>query len=128
MKTEHYGLKLWRAREALRREEVNGNFEAVEEKIRAAHDRIHMVVGSYVGDGTNSQTINLGKTPQAVWVVVKQGGSSCYHGLIANELVDEYALLAEAGFTVKGFLNTSNKSSDGVSRNPYRYLAFFWNE
>ena len=85
-----------------------------------------MVVGSYVGDGTNNRFIDLGKTPQAVLVIERRGPTYSYHGLVADGLPDSNAWHTEGGFLVGGFLNLAAGSSDGTTRNPYRYLAFYW--
>ena len=137
-KTTNYQLTLWdyadedfspkQAREGLAANftKLDAALTGLAGGIVEAKKRLRIVVGSYQGDGQNSQFINLGATPKAVWMVQKMASGYTYHGLIGAGLPDENAKMATNGFTVSGFLNYDPGTTDGVRRNPYRYLAFFW--
>ncbi len=73
-KTENYRLHIWEPEDNFLREEFNGNFEAIDRHMA------RMAVGAYVGDGAESQFIELGFTPAAILVMAENGTTRYTNG------------------------------------------------
>lgn len=124
-KTTNYQLTLWDWEDEGRLEEVNENFGKLDAASR-------VVVGSYSGNGAESQTIELGFTPTAVLVASRHygfmGGGTVYGGLARPELSvhswqGSQAVLeiVEDGFRV--FFRSDNNIYANLSGEGYSYLA-----
>ena len=74
--TENLNLCQWAAKDKVLREEFNEDNRKIEAAINTTNSRVNEVatsqcrimVGSYIGDGAETQTIDLGASPKFVWV------------------------------------------------------------
>lgn len=74
--TEHFHLCQWAADDPVLREDFNTDNAKIEAAIHATNSKINevatsrcrMVVGSYIGDGAATRTIDLGVWPKFIWV------------------------------------------------------------
>lgn len=93
--TEHYGLHQWVPEDNFLRSDFNVDLEKIDtalDKIsETADSKVSVVTGSYAGDGTEEQFIELGFVPKALYVCSKGGiagissGPYCYGGLAFPE-------------------------------------------
>lgn len=127
-KTQNYQLHTWTAEDEERLAEINENFAKLDGAIKSAKDKIQIVVGSYIGDGTGYRFIDLGATPRAILVTEKRYSAQACYNMAIEGIADNELEITEGGITVTGSLNYNGKSSDGAHRNPYRYIALFWSE
>ena len=128
--TERYNLHLWEPGDNFLRAEFNENFEAVD---AALGGKIGAVFGSYVGDNTREQKIELGFTPAAVFVIEEHGrltnGNDVYGGLalpglpvVARRESLPVVTVTEGGFLV--YYEYSNYGVVGSNIGVNYYIAF----
>lgn len=134
--TSNYGLNQWAAEDKVLREEFNQDNARLDATIPK------IVAGTYIGDGTENRTIDLGFTPKLVFVCNDTGTVyssstyfSNYHGGLAfpEHPVEGggvvYLTIVENGFQVTYVVdaphgtNFSTYYSTNVSNGGYRYVA-----
>ena len=93
--TTYYGLRRWGGRDLIDLEEVNGNFDGLDEALHEGLTGLEgaleeldgrkpdLSAGAYTGDGAASQFISLGFTPKAVLVVPANGNMTNLNGGLA---------------------------------------------
>lgn len=121
-KTENYQLHTWELGDDFLLSEINENFALLDSAAR-------IVAGSYAGNGEESQTIEIGFTPQAV-LVVKSNGQMGYSGgtlavygglaLQGHNLYADLLEITEGGFTV---CNKTGTQFLYLNNGLYYYLA-----
>ena len=97
--TEHYNLKQWEGWEVPRRDHLNAALAAVDtalddladskadqtstnSRLNSLSARLEVRLGTYTGNGADSQSISLGFSPQAVLVEGPYGARSGGGGLV----------------------------------------------
>lgn len=128
--TQHYQLHQWASTDDFLRTDFNTDLEKIDTALGNTHalaeEKCRIIVGTYTGDGTASRFIDLGATPQAVFVVcgVNQIGdtSAILGGLLTAQFPDTYFGIAEGGFYVSRSGISAQTNSNGST---YRYIAFF---
>ena len=71
--TTNYQLNLWEPQDAVLREDFNADNRKIDEAITELAARSQVIVGTYTGDGTDSQLVSLGATPKAVFSLQSNG-------------------------------------------------------
>jgi len=144
-KTTNYQLTVWDYGDedftpGQVREDLAENFTALdgalkaEETIRAKAIKELVVVGTYMGNGEASQTIQLGFMPRAVFAVNSDGKISdnyrCYAGLVVtghnmvNSRDEEILTLTGSGFTVYYMSDSNSMVPRTNDKNTvYNYVA-----
>ena len=127
--TSNYGLNQWAAEDPVLRTDFNQDNAKLDASLGAIDKRIpRIVTGTYMGNGEESQTIELGFQPQILMVSVRSGNDQ---GRIVDSGVQiafpdcpAYMLkITETGFIVSGDWNLGlNSTLDQY--NPFRYIAF----
>ena len=136
-KTQNYQLHGWASEDEFPRSELNANFTKLDTALKAEETarvaavaaeanarttglgrKVEMVVGKYTGDGAASQTINLGFTPKAVFVMYLEGefnddyrtycGMAVAGGNMVNEKKTNMLTLVAGGFTAHYNNGTGN--------------------
>lgn len=131
--TEHYGLHQWEPNDDFLRTDFNKDFRAID---GALGEKSGIVTGTYTGNSSASQSVNLGFQPKAVLVMESSGlaastsGSTpqVYGGLAlwnkpVQNTTDKISLkLTTTGFTV---YNYSDYDYIRINRSgrTYYYLA-----
>ena len=86
-KTENYQLNQWDATDRVLREDFNADNRKIEEALNIiTAQALQLYVGSYIGNGQSTRTIDLGTFPQAVYLCERSGqilGSGRYYGGLA---------------------------------------------
>ena len=125
--TANYGLHQWEATDDFLRTDFNTDFLKIDTAIGGL-----LVFGSYTGNGTAGQTVNLGFTPRAVYTCTRDGkaGSAvgsgyCYGGLtFTGQPVMRGAhtavAIAENGFLVNA---PNDYVRTNLSGETYHYVA-----
>ena len=107
---------------------VDDRFEEVNADIAALAGRVEVIVGTYTGTGTASQTINLGFTPKAVLVECSSGSrlsSGVRYGGMAMEGLPCVGHSTVVEVVTGGFRVYQGSSVNVNDRNmSYYYLAF----
>ncbi len=126
-KTPYYQLNQWVADDSVLRTDFNLDNSKIDQALRS----VTPVSGFYTGTGEGkTQTISLGFQPRILLVFPMGGlcldGRKLPFGLSVDGYPSQFVTLLETGFRVTGSLNytTSESSSDGKERNPYRYVAW----
>ena len=126
-KTEIYQLPQWEATDRVLREDFNDAMSKIE---GALDKKIHIVTGTYTGNGTASQFIPLAATPQALIVTLEGrlgSGNITYGGIVTPSTFNGAVEIGETGFTVYG-----NGSGGGgrpmanAAKNTYSSFALYW--
>ena len=130
-KTEHHALHAWEPEDDFLLSEFNENFAAIDGLLgEMPHNKkLRIAAGSYVGTTASTQAVVLGFRPRAV-CVTRRGGAD-QHNLSIDGAEDNNCSISDSGFTVSGMLNvqlSSESPYNGQSINPYRYIAFYWEE
>ena len=128
--TEHYGLHQWEPNDDFLRTDFNTDLEKIDTALDTLHTALEgkcaAVFGSYIGDGAESRSIDLGFKPSALFVEHHNGlrGSGNVYGgfaLPGLSVHDGAITITETGFTVtydaKYHILNENQSA-------YYYLAF----
>lgn len=68
--TEHYGLHQWEPDDNFLRTDFNKDFKAID---GALGEKSGIVTGTYTGNSSTSQSVNLGFQPKAVLVMESSG-------------------------------------------------------
>ena len=128
-KTEIYQLPQWEATDRVLREDFNDAMSKIE---GALDKKIHIVTGTYTGNGTASQFIPLAATPQALIVTFTGrlgSGNITYGGIVTPETPNSAVAIGEGGFTAYGNGNTSgNRPMANAANHQYAYFALYWSE
>lgn len=131
-KTQNYQLHAWGAGDDFLRMEFNENFAAIDGLLgeMPANKKLKVVTGSYVGDGDRGRGISLGFRAKAVLALSAPTMVASYQALMLPGLTAEAGQLTENGFRVGERMNLSPSSTqvNGDKLNPYRYIAFDWEE
>lgn len=131
-KTEHYALHAWEPGDDFLRTEFNENFAAVDAVLgeMPANKKLKLVTGTYTGDGKVNQTISLAFAPKVMIVACRDSGSYYHVSLVLPNADTMYASLDGEELTVNGYLNFApgDNGSAGYNCNPYRYIAFDWED
>lgn len=130
-KSEHFQLHLWNPQDDFLREEFNENFNKLD-------GAAQVVVGTYTGDGADSQIIALGFQPKAVLVIRADGkinsGYDMYGGLAIwgspalYQSGNTYPIVTVVpeGFTVYAkSVSTSYYVGSNIKNSLFHYLAFY---
>lgn len=125
-KTQNYQLHGWASEDEFPRSELNANFTKLDTALKAEETariaglgrKTEVVVGKYTGNGTASQTISLGFTPKAVFVMYLEGefnddyrtycGMAVTGGNMVNEKKTNMLTLVAGGFTAHYNNGTGN--------------------
>ena len=126
-KTEHYNLPQWEANDPVRREDFNEAFAALDSFAEKAYTSDHKpyVTGYYTGNGTESQTIELGFRPQFLIIASSSISTAAsdstmgYSAVIGGSGITQ-AKFKDTGFTVS---QTTYYPKLNEARN-YYYIAF----
>ena len=127
-RTEIYQLPQWEATDRVLREDFNDAMSKIE---GALDKKIHIVTGTYTGNGTASQFIPLAATPQALIVTLEGrlgSGNITYGGIVTPTIPNEAVVIGENGFTVYGNGAGSGSRPMANSTSTYAYFAFYWTE
>ena len=126
-KTQNYDLHAWEPDDDFQLHEINENFAAIDSALGV---RYPVVIGTYVGDGTQARLIDLGAAAAAVLVENNEGTRSDYdHSFVFGGLALPGAPMSNNGLVVQGagFL-VSYQSSIRLQTNQtgilYRYVAW----
>ena len=108
------------------------DFNDMTAKIEAAlGEKVHVVTGTYRGNGATSQFIQLPATPQALIVALDGrlgSGNITYGGIVTPTIPNEAVVIGENGFTVYGNGGGSGSRPMANSTSTYAYFAFYWTE
>lgn len=130
--TTNYQLNLWEPQDAVLREDFNTDNRKIDEAIAELAARSQVIVGTYTGDGNDSQLVSLGATPKAVFSLQSNGYlsqqyQSFFFGGLALEdhpvKTGSYLVLA---ITEGGFIAYQDTHEDIQANNlntVYHYLA-----
>ena len=126
--TEHYGLHQWESSDDFLRTDFNADHALIDEALAGLDTaKPELVMGTYTGDGLNSQYIELGFTPKAVLVISDRGDVSAYGGLaLPDKAVYEshsqkVLEITGTGFTAYGAGSSWAKGNSSGS--VFHYLA-----
>ena len=104
---------------------VNSQFSTVNSRLNTLEGRVEVIVGSYTGDGTQTRVIDLGFTPKAVLVELRNGArfssGISYGGLALPDAPSGGVQIVTGGFQVYYYANNTHTNNYGEV---YRYLAF----
>ena len=126
-KTQNYALHSWLSTDDFQLSEVNQNFTTIDAALAA---RYPVVIGTYVGDGTQDRLIDLGAAVAAVLVENNEGNRSDYdHSFVFGGLALPGAPMNNNGLVVDGTgFRVSYQSSAKLETNLtgilYRYVAW----
>lgn len=127
--TTNYGLNQWASEDPVLRKDFNEDNIKVDESLQAIEKQIpRIVTGTYMGNGEESQTIELGFQPKILMVSIRSGNNQGRIGESGVQIAfpgqDAYMLkITETGFVVSGEWNLGlNSTLDQY--NPFRYIAF----
>lgn len=131
-KTQNYQLHAWEPGDDFLLSEFNANFAAIDGLLSGlpANKKLKIVTGSYLGTETNPQTIVLGFQPKAVYLASRISATQ-QTSLCLSDVRSMDAAIVKNGFTISSVLNVppdSDYPHNGASMNPYRYIAFDWED
>lgn len=124
--TEHYQLHTWEPGDDFLRTEFNENFTAIDNTLAG---KCELIMGSYVGNGEDGRPIDLGFTPQAVFICRQDGmtgspNSYIYGGVFLLGLPLRTSSYVAAEITEKGFM--VYRPEDHVRSNVSNQVYFYW--
>lgn len=120
--TEHYGLHQWEPNDNFLRTDFNTDFEKIDtalgETVERLNNKIEVVLATYEGNGSETNTVELGFSPLAV--IISNDGQ-LNGGVLGVRGGNEHNItLTETGFTLQKD-NTSIPNLGGVK---YYCLVF----
>ena len=134
-KTTHYQLNQWEAEDKVLRTEFNEDNMKIDGALAALAGAVpRIVTGTYIGDGQDNQTIQLGFTPRAVYSCISWGstytsaGWFYFGGLAFPEVPastsDNYLILSvvDGGFQVY-YQNSGQNIRSNTKGEHYHYIA-----
>ena len=124
-RTENYNLPQWAAHDPVRREDFNGAFAALDRAYTPDHKPY--ATGSYAGDGTESQDIELGFRPQFLIIASINPGPGARDSIMSYSImVGGHEGSVRVSFTDTGFTvaQSSNYPKMNESIRTYYYIAF----
>jgi len=131
-KTANYQLHRWLPQDDFLLEEINANFGAIDGLLARMPEsrKLRIATGTYIGNGNYQQTISLDLAPKAAIVACRDSGSYYHVSLVLPEADTMYASLSGSELTVNSYLNFRPGVSGSADSNcnPYRYIAFDWEE
>ena len=128
--TEHYGLHQWESTDDFLRTDFNTDFQKIDTALGTLAEEVAgkcaFVAGSYVGDGAESRSFDLGFQPSVLFVEYHngyRGGGNVYGGMAMPglDVHDGALVVTETGFTVTDDRKYHLLNGGGEG---YYYLAF----
>ena len=128
--TQNYGLHQWEPGDSFLRTDFNGDNQKIDS---ALSGKCEVVFGTYTGDGMQSRFVELGFTPQAVYLCGKSGtagsqfnynGGLALNGYDLEGNAENILKISEGGFFVYQLVRGSYSTETNASGMRYHYLAF----
>ena len=130
--TEHYGLHQWAATDNFLRTDFNADHLLIDSGIKAAYDlavgKSKVIFGTYLGDGEEERTFDLGVAPKWILVMPGNGHIAGYYSTgIATQEHPVIGPMSKACLQLNGTMLTVGFLSNGPWTNEtdrqYHYIA-----